>query len=443
MFTTIAGFVLLLVGLGLLALFVDTSEPRGEYNFSDEIEHASFSKSLGKILEFNLRAIVTFIGWIGCWAFGLWLLIPKIIHLGDTWLTAFLTDSTWTPLFQRQFFFSIGLFFVASTLIALTSRRSKTVEIQEGDYRWDPDGGDWQKAKERAFRPKLPLVLIGIPALVVFAMVIALPRQAAVNDRLHMAGWLPTYTPTATAMPTSTPTQTSTATVTPLATSTPTATATPTAQPTNTPTSSPIPPTATATPRVRLPFDPAAAGCEEIHVEERLGIAGEFAAWYCPSSGKYFAAWKPSATAEAISGEFPGIPLVGDVGKFTVCPSQDGKSAFTALWGRCPARQSITPEPTTAPASSNSDMPPLVCGGRWIHQEPFTLARSNVMIELCGNGKDFALRDLDNPSWDPVPLPWMQLMTEGGRQIILEVVDGELLVNGQPFTEWLTKQGGQ
>ncbi len=108
------------------------------------------------------------------------------------------------------------------------------------------------------------------------------------------------------------------------------------------------------------------------------------------------------------------------------------------------ASPTMTSEPTATKVATsiNPNMPPLVCGGRWLHQEPFMLASSRVMVEMCGDNKLFAFRDM-NIDWEPIPTGSATLMSSEGLRLVFEVVDGEILVNGAPFAEWLESQGGR
>jgi len=437
MLTSIMGLVLALLGLAFLAAFVNSSAPRrddyGEYG--DAAEHATFGRSLVMVLEFNLRAIVTFVLWVGSWGVSLWLLVPKIIRLFDGVLTSLLTEATWTGLFSRQIIATVVILIIANMLTALLSFRRKMEEIGPDDYRWEQDGPEYQRVASRPFRPKAPFVFVVLPTILIVAMLWVLPQQSAVQDRLHMAGWLPTYTPTATPMPTSTLTQTPTTTATAVATQTPTATAVATSTPTQTPTVTPEP---TSTPRIRLAVDPRAAGCVEIPFENTLGVPGEFMTWSCPATSSFFVAWTPPS-GKTITGD-SGLALVISKGKFTVCPAGDGESTYP-VWGTsCPAREITTPAPASTETTIETNMPPLPCEGRWLNTEPVRIDTGPVLLGLCDDG--FVVYDV-SMDWSVGPMKNALFMNTNGDRVDLEFVDGELLVNDQPFAEWLSTQGGE
>lgn len=101
------------------------------------------------------------------------------------------------------------------------------------------------------------------------------------------------------------------------------------------------------------------------------------------------------------------------------------------------------PEPTNTPTQTpDPSKPALACNGTWLHEEPVAVGNIRTLFELCADGYRFAAHEVDI-GWDPIPTESMTMMPGGGARLEFQMNNGELLVNGQPFAEWLASQGGR
>ncbi len=103
------------------------------------------------------------------------------------------------------------------------------------------------------------------------------------------------------------------------------------------------------------------------------------------------------------------------------------------------ASPTASPEPTQTP---DPGKPVLACNGKWLHQEPVSVGHIKTLFELCADGFRFAAHEVEL-GWDPIPTESMTVMPGGGARLDFQMENGELLVNGTPFAEWLASQGGK
>lgn len=97
--------------------------------------------------------------------------------------------------------------------------------------------------------------------------------------------------------------------------------------------------------------------------------------------------------------------------------------------------------PTVTPTQDPSK-PALACNGTWLHEEPIAVGNIRTLFELCADGFRFAAHEVDL-GWDPIPTESMTVMPGGGARLEFQMHNGELLVNGTPFAQWLASQGGK
>lgn len=125
----------------------------------------------------------------------------------------------------------------------------------------------------------------------------------------------------------------------------------------------------------------------------------------------------------------------------TVTPLATQTSTPTAMPTNTPTN---TPEPTATQVtiSTNPNMPPLACGGEWLHAEPFKIGAIRQALEQCPNGA-ILLHYPDNKT-DPQLFQGMTIMMTSAPFSLEFTIEegGEVYVNGAPFSQWLESQGG-
>ncbi len=166
--------------------------------------------------------------------------------------------------------------------------------------------------------------------------------------------------------------------------------------------------------------------------------------WFVPAHlGGYSVVPNATATASATNTTTP-VPTQTTTSTSTSTPTAMATATpeptITSTDTPIPTNTSTaTHEPTQTPDPSK---PALACNGTWLHEEPVVVGSIRTLFEFCADGYRFAAHEIDL-GWAPIPTESMMVMPGGGTRLEFFVDNGELLVNGQPFADWLAARGGR
>lgn len=147
----------------------------------------------------------------------------------------------------------------------------------------------------------------------------------------------------------------------------------------------------------------------------------------------------PTATTTATN-----MPTATSTNVPTWTPQPSSTPTVTATSTNTPtATPTVTPTAMSEPTqTSDPSKPALVCNGTWLHEEPVQLGGFRILFELCDGGQYFVTHEIGS-DWGLIPLDSTSFMVSDGTRYEFELKNGELLVNGQPFADWLATQGGR